>query len=280
MDATLTRNGETITLPLLDEGAASPLVARDIGKPESGEQNEQSFINPTWQDRWSQLHSFSLLGRFFNHDDAITFADFIKSHGAGSPIQLDVPLDEFDGPVDVAPAPEQTNALTLTYEPGQTDMVGVECTFTAIQNAFGSRGNEAHTPRDSGDGPITLSYGADSVELIADVNAERTVGRPNTELQRTVGDFPNYIDAGNAAHDELSLSAQFPHDAVSNAQALIDMTGVPLGNDALTLDFNGIYGMGAFDVVPDGSASIRMVRPSAEADVITIPSLDFRVVAV
>jgi hypothetical protein len=47
---------------------------------------------------------------------------------------------------------------------------------------------------------------------------------------------------------------------------------------SLTLDFNGTYRMGAFDVIPSGSTALRQVEPAAQEDIDVIPSIDLRVV--
>jgi len=51
------------------------------------------------------------------------------------------------------------------------------------------------------------------------------------------------------------------------------------GRDTPTLDFNGRYGMGAFDVQLIGSAAFRHVNRAGDAGTITVPRLDLRVVA-
>jgi len=47
----------------------------------------------------------------------------------------------------------------------------------------------------------------------------------------------------------------------------------------VTLDFNGKYELGTFEVMTTGSAAYRYVEPAGDADVGTVPRLDLQVVA-
>jgi hypothetical protein len=51
-----------------------------------------------------------------------------------------------------------------------------------------------------------------------------------------------------------------------------------LGRDGITLDFNGLYGYGSFDVLPTGSAPIRYQRLAGRTGQVTLPTIDLRVI--
>jgi len=51
-----------------------------------------------------------------------------------------------------------------------------------------------------------------------------------------------------------------------------------LGRDGITLDFNGLYGYGSFNVLPTGSAPIRYQRLAGRTGQVTLPTIDLRVI--
>lgn len=281
--ATLERGGTTVTLQLLGEGAGVPLVATDHGKPNAGPQSKGS-INPRWSDQWSQMESYTLVARFHEstaYSDVIELVDLVKSHSAGADLVLNIDLPEFDTDMVVAPAPEQDQALSVAYDVGGRNMVDCQLSLTRVNSTQGDGGGQsASTPTASGTGPITLTDGSVSVSFTNDIVVDRTVGRPNSTLSRTTQQWPNYIDHRKVAFDQFTLGAELKTDAVTAVSNLRDMVTTQLGRTALTLDFNGIYGMGAFDVVPEGGQALRTVRPSAEEGVIIVPTLTLRRVLV
>ena len=278
--ATLSRGSTTIELPLLDEGAGAPLIGTDIGKPEAGPQSRSGALDPRWSDNWSQLETYTLAVRFTDrdaYDVSLDLADLIKSHAGDDDLVLDIPLPEFDSNMIVAPAPEQDTAVSFAYDPGQTDWVDVEISLARVEQTLGSGSRSAQTPRATGDGPITLSDGTTTIEFVNGVTVERSVGRPNSVVRRSTGLRPNYITHDKVAFDEFELSAEFLGvGGPSTSNLLMDMVGQPLGRSALTLDFNGLYGIGAMDVVPRGSNALRTVRPSGERHTIVVPSISLR----
>lgn len=277
-DATLERGSESITLPLLGEGAGEPLVATDVGKPEAGPSN-RGTLNPRWSDQWSQLENIRLAIRFTDsnaYDTAIKLADLIKSHSGGTNLVLNIGLSEFPSDMVVAPAGEQDSALSLAYDPGGTDWVDAELTLTRVNQTLGDATQDAQTPTASGSGPITLSDGTTTLELTSDIVVDRSIGRPNSVIRRSTGTRPNYVDHRKRANDAFDIGFQFTDSADTKASDLRDMVGQQLGRSALTLDFQGIYGLGSFDVVPEGSGALRLVRPSAEAGTVIVPTLSLR----
>lgn len=282
VNATLSRGGTSVALPLLGEGAGEPVVSTTLGKPESGAASKGA-LNPRWSDMWSQTRTYTLAARFTATDaysTVITLADLIKSYSGGTDLILNIGLDEFDTDMAVAPAPGQGEALSLAYAPGQTDWVDVQLSLTRINDTLGSGDQSASTPTATGTGPITLSDGTTTVELSTDVVVDRAVGRPNSVVRRSTQTFPNYIDHRKAAADRFDIGVQFTTNAATTASDLMDMVGQKLGRSALTLDFQGLYGLGSFNVVPEGSDGLRLVRPAAEQGTVIIPSISLRVVAV
>jgi len=165
--ATLSRNGETIVLPLIEE-PSEQVVSTDIGKP-----NQQiqltGGLNPRHIDQRSGIVEYRLLGRFTNseasdqqNDDrkkayvnAIKLADFIKSGSNGSPITLDIDMPEYPTET-VVPQAGQESALGLEYIPGAPSQVLVNLGLSAVDRVNGSPDQQASIPAVFGDGPIQL----------------------------------------------------------------------------------------------------------------------------
>lgn len=274
--ATLSRSGTSVTLPLLEEGAGAPVAAVDVGKPNAGA-NSKGTLDPRWKDHWSQLRTYTLRGRLTAsnaYDTAITLADLLKSGGAGNPLELSVGLPEYPRSVDVAPAPQQDQALSLAYDPGNTDWVDVQLTLVRVGVTVGTGDQQASTPTAVGSGPIELSDGTDTVAFTRDVSVERTIGRPNSVVRQRPAAHPLFQDKRRRAYDAFELEAEFGDP--STAATLRDMVAQRLGTDSLTLDFNGLYGLGSMAVVPEGSQALRLVRPSAEQGTVVVPTLTLR----
>lgn len=278
VEATLERGSTSLQLPIIDEGSGAPLVSVDYGKPEAGEAGKGE-IDPRPSDHKSGSQTITLncrLKRESAYSDTLALVDLIKSAHGGDETRLTIPLPEFDDNLLVAPSPQ--GALSVTYEPGRREWVDVQLSFVRINDVQGAT-QDYSTPTATGDGPITLSGLGQSVELVNDITVERSVSRSNSNLSSTTFDLPNYIDHHKSAEDTFSLSCVFTTDAVSKRQALTEMFSTRLGYGSLTLDFNGLYGMGVFNVVPEpGGQSLRVLRASAEEGIIRVPTLNLRVV--
>jgi len=72
---------------------------------------------------------------------------------------------------------------------------------------------------------------------------------------------------------ELSFQSSDPSGTIKN---ITDMFRKQLARDSLTLDFNGVYGMGAMNVVPDGSQALRHARQTAIEGHGLIPTVSLR----
>lgn len=278
VDATLSRGGTSVAIPLVEE-SGTPLISRDLGKPNQ-QIHSSGRPNPRVQDQWSGLSQYRLIGTFDGSSafqDARTLQDLIKSHSGGNDLTMDIPLSDFDSNIPVAPAAEQEQACTITYEPGRTDWCGVEVTLTRISETLGSGTQSASTPTGSGAGPITLDDGSRTIEITASPTVERTVGRPNSTVRRQIANFPKYIDHRKAAYDAIDLSFRLADsNAITDTQNIVDMFENRLGRSTLTLDFQGLYGLGQFSVVPRGSQALRTVRVAGEEGQNRVPTVSLR----
>lgn len=276
-EATLSRGSTSVTLPLIETGG-SPVCSVDFGKPNLEIQNS-GLLSPRHIDQWSGLEQYTLLGRFTDssaYSDAITLMDLIKSHSGGTPLLLNINMPEFDTDIEVAPAAGQEEAVSIAYNPGRRNHVEVDLGLTRVDSTVGDGTQNASTPTASGTGPIQLSYAGTTIDLSKDVVVERAVGRPNSTVRRAPSTHPRYIDKRKAAYDAFELSLQFTESTVSKVTQLADMFNEQLGRRPMELSFNGLYGMGTFDVVPQGSGALRHSRVSGEQGTAMIPTISLR----
>jgi hypothetical protein len=291
MDVTVTHNGlgESLTFPVMEE-SGSPLFSVDIGKPElqiwpNGE------LQPRFNDTRSLIENYSITSQLTGENayaNAIQLADIIKSRtGDGGTLTVElsgtnIPDAYPTSPTTVAPAAEQERAVELTYSPGRKNVVDVEGQFTKVGNVNGNANQEATTPTETpgfGEtaGPITISGGGTTVELFEDVNITRTVGRPNSTIRGTTRNYPNYTDHRKTAYDAFDIAFQLYENGPAKVVDLAnEILGTPLGRDSLTLDFQGLFGLGSFDVIPDGSQAFRYQRVAGQKDVENAPTLSLR----
>jgi len=276
--ATLSRAGTTVEIPLLANSSGVPLCGRDIGKPNLKIQPTGS-INPRHIDQWSGLESYTITGRFIGssaYDDAITLCDLLKSGSNGNQLTLNIDMAEYDTDIPVAPAASQDEAVNIAYEPGRRNQVDVDLGLTRAITQSGPE-QPANTPTASGSGPIQLSYRGTTVDLTEDVTVSRSVGRPKSVVRKASNSqYPNHYDKYKTAYDYFELSAEFNSNTVSQVNDIVDMFSQQLGRNAITLDFNGLYGMGQISVVPDGSGALRHVRPSGQEGTGLIPTIKLR----
>jgi hypothetical protein len=180
-------------------------------------------------------------------------------------------------PTTVAPAAEQERAVEFTYSPGRKNVVDVEAQFTRIGNVNGNANQAATTPTATGNGPITISNGTTTVELFEDINITRTVGRPNSTIRGTTRTYPNYTDHRKTAYDAFDIAFQLYQNGPAKVVDLANtILGAPLGRDSLTLDFQGLFGLGSFNVIPDGSQAFRFQRIAGQKDIENAPTLSLR----
>lgn len=277
--ATLERGNTSVSLPLLSDSSGTPLVVRSIGKPNLNIQ-ETGAINPRFDDFWSGLEQYTITGRFDGpnaYSDAITLCDLIKSHPDGSPITLNIDMPDYDSNISVVPGAGQDGALSMVYNPGWRNYVEVDLSLTRISSTEGEAEQPANTPTTNGSGPITLTDGSTTVELTSDIEVKRSVGRPKDVVRRSPNSRdPIHISKFKTASDTFQLSFEFTKDTVAETNKVVNMFRKQLGRNSLTLDFQGLYGLGAFDVIPDGSEAVRHNRQAGYKSSGLIPSVTLR----
>jgi len=287
MDATITHNGlgESLTFPIMEE-SGSPLFSVDIGKPELNIY-ENGELQPRFLDTRSLIENYSITSQLTGpnaYSNAIQLADIIKSR-TGDNGTLTVELNGTNipdayptTPTTVAPAAEQERALELTYSPGRKNVVDVELQLTRVGNVNGNANQEASTPTNTeANGPITVSGSGTSVNLFEDIAITRTVGRPNSAIRGTTRDYPNYTDQRKTAYDAFDIGFQLYENGPAKVVDIArDILGAPLGRDSLTLDFQGLFGLGSFNVIPDGSQAFRYQRIAGQKDIENVPTISLR----
>ena len=287
MQATITHNGlgESLTFPIMEE-SGSPLFSVDIGKPELNIY-ENGELQPRFLDTRSLIENYSITSQLTGpnaYSNAIQLADIIKSR-TGDNGTLTVELNGTNipdayptTPTTVAPAAEQERALELTYSPGRKNVVDVELQLTRVGNVNGNANQEASTPTNTeANGPITVSGSGTSVNLFEDIAITRTVGRPNSAIRGTTRDYPNYTDQRKTAYDAFDIGFQLYENGPAKVVDIArDILGAPLGRDSLTLDFQGLFGLGSFNVIPDGSQAFRYQRIAGQKDIENVPTISLR----
>jgi hypothetical protein len=272
-----------VSLPIRGEGG-DPLVSRDFGKPHLELYENVEQLNPKAQsDQWNGLENFTIATTLTGTDaykTARQLADHIKSPQAGSLSTFKPNLPAYDSSINVVQQAEQEEALTLTYPPGTTDYVEVEVGLTRIGRLQGDDfGTRAQTSTASGTGPIELRGSSTVIELGTGIEVERSVGRPNSPIDRDIAKYPRYTEKRKAAYDAFSISFTATTNPTSLVSDLLSLFRSRNGRDTPVLDFNGQYSLGAFDVQLVGSGGLRHVDRAAEGGVIAVPTLDLRVVS-
>ena len=268
------------------EESGSPLFSVDIGKPELNIY-ENGELQPRFLDTRSLIENYSITSQLTGenaYSNAIQLADIIKSR-TGDNGTLTVELNGTNipdayptSPTTVAPAAEQERAVEFTYSPGRKNVVDVEAQFTRVGNVNGNANQAASTPTNTeGNGPITISNGATTVELFEDIAITRTVGRPNSTIRGTTRTYPNYTDHRKTAYDAFDIAFQLYENGPAKVVDLAnEILGAPLGRESLTLDFQGLFGLGSFNVIPDGSQAFRFQRVAGQKDIENVPTISLR----
>jgi len=295
MQATITHNGlsQSVTFPVMQE-SGTPLFSVDIGKPELSTY-ESGELNPRFNDSRSGLENYTITAQLRGssaYSDAITLANIIKSR-TGNGEELTVSLSGTDIPsayptsaTTVAPAAEQERALELTYAPGRRNVVDVELSLTRVNSVRGNANQAATTPTSAGyddgtgtivQGPTQLTDGTTTVAMDKDIAITRTVGRPNSTIRSSTSQHPNYIDHRKTAYDAFDIEFQLTDNAQTKVVNLArNLIQPQLGVSPLTLDFQGLFGMGGFDVIPSGSQSLRYQRIAGQKSIENTPTLSLR----
>lgn len=276
--ATLERGNTTLSLDLITQGG-SPVAGADTGKPNLDFRRTGS-LNPRSSDQFSALRTYTILGRFTGSNaftDAIDLATLIKSNPNGETITLNIDMPEFDTDIPVVPAASQDAAVNLNFPPGKTNTVEVDIGLTRVIGTRGGAQQQATIPTTSGTGPIQITDGTNTVDLVQDITVSWSLGRPQDTIQkRPTQQYPQHTAKQKTAYEAFELGLQFGDNTVAKVNQLSQMFATQLGYGSLTLDFNGLYGLGAFDVVPDGSGALRTVREAGRKDTIVTPTINLR----
>jgi len=93
VDATLSRGGTSVDIPLQKEGGEI-LVSSTFGKPEAKIRDSGGTLNPQVTDEWSGIQTFQLKGTLYDYATTHDLADLIKSASA-TPLTLELPGDVY-----------------------------------------------------------------------------------------------------------------------------------------------------------------------------------------
>lgn len=273
--ATLARRDTSLTLNIREE-SSSIWIARDLGKPNLIIQ-PTGRIDPRSADFWSGQQIINLNSYFLTnaYEKARRLANFIKSSTAGRDTTLDTSLSRYPSSMSVVPNPAQDAALELTYEPGSEGIVQYNLTLMRVSDILGGASLSASTPTALGAGPVTLSDGSTTIDISTDQTFTRQVGRPNSTVKRGTGTYPRYIDMHRSSFDAWQIDFQDFNQTLSDIVGLFESQ---LGRSSLTLDFNGVFDLGSFSVVPQGSQALRQVERVGEQGIVRFPQVNLRVV--
>ena len=277
--ATLSRGSTSIDIPLQEEGGEI-LVSSSFGKPEVDIRNSGGTLDPRTSDRFSGLQNFELLGKLFDYETTHDLADLIKS-ASTDPLQLTIPSDVYEDEITVCPSAGSDSALGLNYPAGRKEIVDVSLTLTRVDpnvQGVGVDGQQAETPRASGSGPIEIQIGSTTVELpTSDLSLERSVGRPNDVVRRRPRQAdPAYLVKPKVTSDVFGFSFETVENIPATLNAITEnIFREQLGRGGVTIDFNGVLGLGAIEAIPVGSSPFRQVHQAGRGWV-TVPQLELR----
>jgi hypothetical protein len=261
----------------LVEAGGEVLAARTFGKPEVNVRASGGTLNPRVNDRWSGTETIKIVGKAFESATAHDLADLIKSSST-DPLTVAIDAPEYPDTIRVAPAAGQSGALTLDFPAGRKGLIDVDLSLTRVGDIRGIGGQQATTPRASGDGPVTIRFPRENIALpTADLSLSRSVGRPNDAVRRepSVSD-PRYQVKNKVANDVFSLSFETLEDIPATLNRLTDeIFRSRLGRNGLAVDFQGVAGLGEIRAIPVGSSPFRQVRQAGRRTV-TTPTLEFR----
>jgi len=156
--------------------------------------------------------------------------------------------------------------------------VNVELALTRVGDVVGVGQQEASTPTASGSGPVQFIIGGETIDVpTADLSLERTVGRPNDAVRRVPSaPDPRYEVKAKVTSDVFTFSFETITNIADTLNAITDAVyREQLGRRGVTIDFNGVLGLGAIEAVPTGSSPFRQVH-TAGRDWVTVPQAEWR----
>jgi hypothetical protein len=274
--ATLSRGGTSVDIRLVEEGGQQ-LLSTSFGKPEVKVRESGGTLNPRVSDRFSGLENYQLVGKLYDYGTSHALADLVKS-GKTTPLELEIPNAAYPDVVTVAPGAGQEGALSLSYPAGRRDLVDVELSLTRVGDVRGVGDQQATTPTATGTGPVEVRVGGTTVELpTADLSLERSLGRPNDAVRRVPSQAdPRYEVKAKTTSDVFTFSFETVENIPSTLNALTDnIFREQLGRQGVTVDFNGVLGLGEITAIPTGSSPFRQVHQAGQGWV-SNPTLEFR----
>ena len=274
--ATLSRGNDSIEIPLQEEGGEI-LVSSTFGKPEVDIRRSGGTLNPRSQDQFSGLQNFEIVGKFFDYETSHDLADLIKS-ASTEPLELTIPSDLYEDDITVCPSAGSDSALGLNYPAGRRNIVDVSLTLTRVGQVQGVGEQQTQTPKASGNGPVQIRIGSTTVDLpTAGLSLERSVGRPNDVVRRRPSQAdPAYQVKPKVTSDVFTFAFETLDNIPETLNAITEnIFREQLGRGGVTIDFNGVLGLGAIEAIPVGSSPFRQVHQAGRGWV-TVPVLDFR----
>ena len=275
VNATLSRGQESIDIPLQEEGGEI-LLSATFGSPNTTIHETGGTIEPRLNDRWSGLENYQLVGKLYDYETAHDLADMVKG-SSDKPLELSIPNDTYPDTIQVAPSAGSDSALSLDFPAGRKDLVDIEATFTRIGRFQVENPQLTQTPRATGNGPVQFVIGGSTVDVpTADLSLERTVGRPNDVVRRDRGADPFYLAKAKVTSDVFTFSWETLTDIPETLNAITDnIFRQQLGRRGVTVDFNGVLGLGEIEAVPVGSSPFRQVHQAGRGWV-SVPVLELR----
>lgn len=276
---TVSRGSRSVTFDVYGTGG-SLMVARDTGKPEAS-LYKTSASTPRFADHRAPMEAYTVVGQLVGsgaYEDARVLAeDIVRPASGGTSATLDLSnisgLDSetvgFLGPRSVA----------LGYPAGQGEWVSLQLQAVVVDNTIGGTSMGDTGSSGSGSGPVKLDRDGTSITLKKDLDVERKVGRPENTLRHDASDNPYLVDKPRAYSDEFGLRGVWTTNASSEQNTLIeDIVKPPLGYGTLTLDFQGLLGLGSYTVAPVGSKSTRVTWSAGEEGTVRVDGLKLKVV--
>lgn len=277
VSVTLSRGSTSVEIPLKQE-SGTPLISADYGKPNLNVQDGGGTLYPRTVDQWSQGLNYTLQGIIDDYSTTHELADLVASVVDGDPLELEIPLSEYDSPVDVVPSAGSDQALSLTYPPGQRGFAEVSLNLTRVSNAVASVTQEATTDTTTGSGPVQITVEGTTIDLPRTALAvSRSLGRPKDTIRRSGSStYPNYIAKQKPITDVFTLEFQALDGIPGTFTDIVsEIFQSNIKRSGITLDFNGIYGLGEVTVMPTGSAPFRQQRQAGDRSVV-VPTFDFQ----
>jgi len=157
-------------------------------------------------------------------------------------------------------------------------MVDVNLSLTRVGEANAAQEQQASTPTATGTGPVQVTAGGTTVDLpTADFSLERTVGRPNDVVRRQPSTSdPRYVAKAKVTSDVFTFSFETIRDIPETLNAITDsIFRSRLGRTGVSVNFNGMLGLGEIQAIPVGSSPFRQVHQAGKGWV-TSPVLEFR----